>query len=782
MLSVLLCGAMIGSLLTGCGSDSETSSTDTATTDTTVSADIPQDYKYYYSFDEADDSDAIAPTERVSSSLNIIEKDKNYIPGVKGESIYVDGITGYTLTDVNGVGDSYTVAYWTYCKRSALYMANTIWGPDIYGDKAIGGELWAAFDWLASDDGTTNNFPSVWSNDALGAGRASWTIAENDDGVGKWMHVAMVIDANDITADGLCNIAKIYIDGKEYTKSSNGEVVETKVVKGAMNPSDSFEFCLGINYWDSVFKGAIDELYIYDYALDADQIAALYADGDGSVAFEEPERVITVTADETAIESVGSMDYSNAYGDSYSSLYEVKDGQTLQLKMKSWSDGKDTSDNYSLVFMNGDDELASVCADMTGFYAGDTTKIIEDSAFTWSWGNWNTWKSQVMVESDATVLITKNGSEITLEFDNVDYNETSNPSTAVITLDDVAEGSVFFKVTNKACYTDILGTKDKTVTTGGIVVGNTDCTTAWWSQFSDIFEVAEGQSVSKTFTNYTDGVNNWDNFVVILQNTPTGHSADTEGYAEYAVVRADNFGWGTGYDAGCETDCNWNWDTFITDMDGAKVTVTITNNGSTADIYAYVVTTTGTEYYQSYKNIAIDGPLYACFSCEASYLDFSAYTVGNTDCSTAWWSQFGNINYVPEGESKTVYFKNYTDGANNWDNFICILQNIPDAHSVDADANYAEYAVVRADNFGWGTGYETATLDCDWNWDTFTTDIDGAYVALTVTNNGDTADISAVITTTEGTQYHQSYTGITTGGDLYFTLSCEASYLLIEAE
>ena len=134
-----------------------------------------------------------------------------------------------------------------------------------------------------------------------------------------------------------------------------------------------------------------------------------------------------------------------------------------------------------------------------------------------------------------------------------------------------------------------------------------------------------GESASVTFTDYVPAEgSNWNTFVVVLQNTPTGHGADqAEGYAEYAVVRCDNFGWGAGYDGNenLVLDCNWNWDTFITDMNGAKVVVTVTNNGDTADVIANVTTLAGAEYYQSYKGIAVTGDLYFCLGVDSSCLD-----------------------------------------------------------------------------------------------------------------------------------------------------------------
>ena len=136
---------------------------------------------------------------------------------------------------------------------------------------------------------------------------------------------------------------------------------------------------------------------------------------------------------------------------------------------------------------------------------------------------------------------------------------------------------------------------------------------------------------------------------------------------------------------------------------------------------------------------------------------------------------------MPEGESVTVSFKNYSSQLENWNNFAVILQNVPDVHNADDNADYKEYAVVRADNFGWGAGYDNiAAAECDWNWDTFKTDIDGADVELTITNNGGTADIVAKVTSAAGTTYTQSYTGIAVDGDLYYCLTVDGSFIDIQ--
>ena len=75
-----------------------------------------------------------------------------------------------------------------------------------------------------------------------------------------------------------------------------------------------------------------------------------------------------------------------------------------------------------------------------------------------------------------------------------------------------------------------------------VTVGSKDCSTGWWTAFSDVQEVAKGKTVTVDFKNYTDGKTNWNNFLVVLQNVAKGHSTtDDANYKEYGVFRADDF-------------------------------------------------------------------------------------------------------------------------------------------------------------------------------------------------------------------------------------------------
>ena len=145
--------------------------------------------------------------------------------------------------------------------------------------------------------------------------------------------------------------------------------------------------------------------------------------------------------------------------------------------------------------------------------------------------------------------------------------------------------------------------------------------------------------------------------------------------------------------------------------------------------------------------------------------------VGETDFSSPWWTAFSDEYPVPSGSSTTIKMYCYSDNTANWHSPCTILRK----------ADLTENAVVRMDNFGWGDGYATAILSSDWNWDIFTANINGSYIEITVTNNGDnTADVNYDVTYATGETHFQKYEGITVeSADLNCALVTEVSYLVI---
>ena len=299
------------------------------------------------------------------------------------------------------------------------------------------------------------------------------------------------------------------------------------------------------------------------------------------------------------------------------------------------------------------------------------------------------------------------------------------------------------------------------------ILGAEDNSSGWWSAHTENIKVEPKETKVVNFTNYTTGANNWNNFVIVLNKA---------NFAEYAVVRSDNYGWGDGYAACTPSGGQEDWDTWRAAMNGAKVTAYITNNGDgTADVKAVMHGTDGVDYTQEYKGINTVDPddMYFRFTIDGCHLVFDN-ELGASDCSSGWWTTHSPLVKVGAHQVCTVNFTNYTSGVNNWNNFVVVLNR----------ADLTEYAVVRADNYGWGDGYAACTPSGGQaDWGAWLGAMNGAKVSLKIANNGDgTADIKAVMHGTNGVDYIQDYIGINTidPENFYFRFTVDSSYLVFE--
>lgn len=158
----------------------------------------------------------------------------------------------------------------------------------------------------------------------------------------------------------------------------------------------------------------------------------------------------------------------------------------------------------------------------------------------------------------------------------------------------------------------------KAVTPTPVSLGAEDCSTAWWTEFTKDMKIPAGETFEFNFTNYSSGAGNWNNYVLILRKTDL---------AEYAVVRADNYGWGDGYAACTPIGTQGDWATWLATMNGAKVKMFVTNcNNGTADVQAIVTGTDGSVTTQSYLGINTIDPsdLNVAFTVDSSHLKFNA--------------------------------------------------------------------------------------------------------------------------------------------------------------
>ncbi len=298
-------------------------------------------------------------------------------------------------------------------------------------------------------------------------------------------------------------------------------------------------------------------------------------------------------------------------------------------------------------------------------------------------------------------------------------------------------------------------------------IGATDNSTPFWGDHSENIKVGPKETFISSFTNYTNGQNNWNNFVVVLCRQDN---------TEFAVVRADNYGWGAGYDgnpnlvlSGGQSD----WGAWLKAMDGAKVDVAVTNNGDgTADVSAIMQGNDGNFYTQEYKGIAIDSnDFYFRFTVDGSHLEFDN-VIGEEDNSTAFWGAHSSDYNVPVGRTVITRIKNYSNLQNNWNNFVVVLTK----------DGTTEYAVVRADNYGWGDSYAACTPSGGQSdWGAWLKAMDDATVTVSVTNHGSSADVKCIMVGNDGKTYKQDYIGISPiDSELWFRFTVDGSHLVFE--
>lgn len=151
-------------------------------------------------------------------------------------------------------------------------------------------------------------------------------------------------------------------------------------------------------------------------------------------------------------------------------------------------------------------------------------------------------------------------------------------------------------------------------------VGADDNTTSFLGAYSDNFKVAVGETKSISFTNYSNMLYNWNNFIVVLRKSDK---------SLYYWLRADNYGMNAdNVEISFTHDgtqwVNQTWEEWLKSMNGAKVTVYVTNCGnSTADVQIEMTGNDNgldTQYYLG-ANVDSDD-LYFALSVEGSHLVF----------------------------------------------------------------------------------------------------------------------------------------------------------------
>lgn len=132
---------------------------------------------------------------------------------------------------------------------------------------------------------------------------------------------------------------------------------------------------------------------------------------------------------------------------------------------------------------------------------------------------------------------------------------------------------------------------------------------AWWTNFSDYYRFEGNFDCTLELTSKSSAGNNYNAPNVVL--TTDANRADTEnGYKEYVVVRADNYGWGDNWGKTTASSDSYDWPAWVKLAADCKASIQIKRAGST--VYVNETYTSATDAsqvrHQSYtvKDVTAD--------------------------------------------------------------------------------------------------------------------------------------------------------------------------------
>lgn len=255
----------------------------------TVTAAVPEGYSSYYAFD-GDLTDAVTGqtgnTVGYQVSLEADSPDPSFETGVKGQAVAFYGFGDGVKLPTAPKGSQYTISVDWYLKGTTKYTPG-IFMANFYDDGAIKGADEDA-EWISiAPLGWQENLidgPMIWSRNV--AGDAAWNDlfrAGNDLAkMETWFNVTVVADGAKAT---------LYVDGSVVNEGPIADIVK-----------EGTQLYLAVNAWDAVFNGYMDNLYIYDRCLSAEEVASLAKDS-LTVVKADPTPTPEPTLEPTATEA-----------------------------------------------------------------------------------------------------------------------------------------------------------------------------------------------------------------------------------------------------------------------------------------------------------------------------------------------------------------------------------------------------------------------------------------------------------------------------------------------
>ncbi len=218
------------------------------------------------------ETDNFTNTDSMPTAANAKKIKLKYAKGHKGKALHLDRKSSYgaQLKGVNVGKGSWTVSFWVKAESSVSQYMPIFFTTSSVAEKDA---RWVSITRMDALGAAT---PCVWSRAATEGDAAfpwysnnEW-VADDAIGTNKWVHVVLTVNTKKTIEYEALKYkgyhGKTYINGKYY---GNGAVAKEAV-------SGKNKFFLGINGWDTPFKGYFDDVQFWTKALSAKQVKALY--------------------------------------------------------------------------------------------------------------------------------------------------------------------------------------------------------------------------------------------------------------------------------------------------------------------------------------------------------------------------------------------------------------------------------------------------------------------------------------------------------------------------
>lgn len=277
--------------------------------------------KYQYNFDgttggaqtavRVGDVDGLPPTPVLPTADASVAA--QFDTGVNGQAVYLDSSYGLIL-DAAAVGNTYSIAFWVNPARFSNF------GPIIQiGEDLLDTEGKCAWLNVTKTDWAGDIAPVIWSRsepESLKLGtdpglvwpwyQTAYFAADQENGVklekNAWNHVVITVDSTKVGMDPVLGtevpgtvVSQLYI---------NGEFVGEGPVANGTFINDSKVY-VGINCWDSLFKGLFDDIKIYDVALTSDEVVTAMNEPAVDAAADTAASTTTSNVPKTGVVGLG---------------------------------------------------------------------------------------------------------------------------------------------------------------------------------------------------------------------------------------------------------------------------------------------------------------------------------------------------------------------------------------------------------------------------------------------------------------------------------------------